>query len=128
MSDVKCAPALLHGEEKTGYGDAGYTGVEKRQEQSGQDQAITWEVALKRGKLKAMAEGEIKDLTQQLERLKARVRAKVEHGFHVIKNLFGYRKVRYRGLAKNTAQLHTLFALANLALAKNKLLAAASAQ
>jgi len=128
VADVKCAPALLHGEEETGYGDAGYTGVEKRQEQSGQAQEITWEVALKRGKLKAMAEGEIKDLTQQLERLKARVRAKVEHGFHVIKNLFGYRKVRYRGLAKNTAQLHTLFALANLVLAKNKLLAAASAQ
>lgn len=128
VADVKCASELLHGGEKTGYGDAGYTGVEKRQEQTGQGQEITWEVALKRGKLKAMAEGEIKDLTQQLERLKARVRAKVEHGFHVIKNLFGYRKVRYRGMAKNTAQLHTLFALANLVLAKNKLLAAASAQ
>jgi IS5 family transposase len=128
VADVKCAPALLHGEEKTGYGDAGYTGVEKRREQSGQAQEITWEVAMKRGKLKAMAEGEIKNLTQQLERLKARVRAKVEHGFHVIKNLFGYRKVRYRGLAKNTAQLHTLFALANLVLVKNKLLAATPAQ
>lgn len=128
VADVKCAPELLHGEEKTGYGDAGYTGVEKHQKQSGQAREITWEVALKRGKLKAMAEGEIKDLTQQIERLKARVRAKVEHGFHVIKNLFGYRKIRYRGLAKNTAQLHTLFALANLVLAKNKLLAAISAQ
>jgi IS5 family transposase len=128
VADVKCAPSLLHGEEKTGFGDAGYNGVEKRQDQSGHAQEITWEVALKRGKLKAMAEGEIKDLTRQLERLKAGVRAKVEHGFHVIKNLFGYRKVRYRGLAKNTAQLHTLFALANLVLAKNKLLAAAHAQ
>ena len=75
-----------------------------------------------------LAEGEIKKLTQQLERLKAQVRPKVEHGFHVIKNLFGYRKVRYRGLAKNTAQLHTLFALANLALAKSKLLAGAHEQ
>lgn len=125
VADVKCAAALLHGEEKTGYGDAGYTGVEKRPEQSGQPGAINWEVAMKRGKLKAMAEGEIKDLTRQLERLKAQVRSKVEHGFHVVKNLFGYRKVRYRGLAKNTAQLHTLFALANLVLAKNKLLAVA---
>jgi transposase, IS5 family len=128
VADVKCASALLHGEEKVGYGDAGYTGVEKRQEQGSHAGEMTWEVALKRGKLKAMAEGEIKDLTRQLERLKAQVRSKVEHGFHVIKNLFGYRKVRYRGLAKNTAQLHTLFALANLVLARNKLLAKTHAQ
>jgi IS5 family transposase len=120
VADIQCAPALLHGEEKVTYVDAGYTGIEKRREAAG----TTWEVAIKRGKIRAMAEGEIKNLTQQIERLKARVRAKVEHPFHVIKNLFGYRKVRYRGLAKNTAQLHTLFALANLVLAKTKLLAA----
>ena len=123
VADVKCAPALLHGEEKSGYGDAGYTGVEKRMEAEGSARAITWEVAVKRGKLKAMAEGEIKELTRRLERLKAQVRSKVEHPFHIIKNLFGYRKVRYRGLAKNTAQLHTLFALANLVLVKGTLLA-----
>ena len=74
-----------------------------------------------------MAEGEIKELTWQMERLKAQVRAKVEHAFHVVKNLFQYRKVRYRGLGKNTAQLHTLFALANLVQAKRKLLAGAHA-
>jgi IS5 family transposase len=123
VADVTCAPALLHGEEKSGYGDAGYTGVEKRMEAGAGAEAITWEVAAKRGKLKAMAEGEIKELTRRLERLKAQVRSKVEHPFHIIKNLFGYRKVRYRGLAKNTAQLHTLFALANLVLVKGKLLA-----
>jgi IS5 family transposase len=123
VADIQCGPALLHGEEKVGYVDAGYTGIEKRPEAAG----VNWEVALKRGKIKAMAEGEIKNLTQQIERLKARVRAKVEHPFHVIKNLFGYRKVRYRGLFKNTAQLHTLFALANLVLAKGKLLAAVPA-
>ena len=61
------------------------------------------------------------------EKLKAQVRAKVEHPFHVVKNLFGFRKVRYRGLAKNTAQLHTLFALANLVLCKGRLLAAIEA-
>jgi IS5 family transposase len=124
VADIQCAAALLHGEEKVSYVDAGYTGIEKRPEAAG----TTWEVAIKRGKIKAMAEGEIKNLTQQIERLKARVRAKVEHPFHVIKNLFGYRKVRYRGLAKNTAQLHTLFALANLVLAKTKLLAATPLQ
>jgi len=47
--------------------------------------------------------------------MKARIRAKVEHPFRVVKRQFGHVKVRYRGLAKNTAQLHTLFALANLA-------------
>jgi IS5 family transposase len=123
VADIQCAQGLLHGEEKVAYADAGYTGIEKREEKSGHAGKRTWEVALKRGKIKHMAEGEIKDLTQQIERLKAKVRAKVEHAFHVVKNLFGYRKVRYRGLSKNTAQLHTLFALANLVLAKRKLLA-----
>jgi IS5 family transposase len=56
--------------------------------------------------------------------LKAQVRAKVEHPFHVVKNLFRHRKVRYRGLFKNTAQLLTLFALANLVIAKRQLLPA----
>jgi transposase, IS5 family len=128
VADIQCASGLLHGEEKVAYGDAGYTGIEKREEKSGQAGGRTWEVAIKRGKIKRMAEGQIKDLTQQIERLKAQVRAKVEHAFHVVKNLFGYRKVRYRGLKKNTAQLHTLFALANLVLAKGKLLAQTHAQ
>ncbi len=52
-----------------------------------------------------------------IEKAKASIRAKVEHPFHVIKNLFGYRKVRYKGLAKNQAQLFSLFGLANLVLA-----------
>mgnify|MGYP001191818110 CR=1 FL=1 len=52
-----------------------------------------------------------------------RIRAKVEHPFHIIKNRFGLKKVRYRGLAKNTAQLMTLFGLANLMIAKRRLLA-----
>jgi IS5 family transposase len=51
----------------------------------------------------------------------------VEHPFHVIKNLFGHRKARYRGLAKNQAQLYSLFALANLTLAKRSLLGATRA-
>ena len=80
-------------------------------------------VAAKRGRIKAMSQGPIKQLTGELEKLKASVRARVEHPFHVIKNLFGFRKLRYRGLAKNTAQLHTLFALANLVLTKRSLLA-----
>ena len=61
---------------------------------------------------------------EQLERLKASIRAKVEHPFHVVKNLFRHRKTRYRGLAKNTAQLFSLFGFANLVLAKRALLSA----
>ncbi len=59
-------------------------------------------------------------LLKQAEQLKASIRAKVEHPFHVIKNLFRHKKVRYRGLAKNTAQLFSLFGLANLVIAKSR--------
>jgi IS5 family transposase len=123
VSDIQCASQALHGEEKAAYADAGYTGVEKRPEVVAEHADTQWIVAAKRGKVKALPEGLIKELTQKLERLKAQVRAKVEHPFHVVKNLFGFRKVRYRGLAKNTAQLHVLFALANLVIAKRNLLA-----
>ena len=69
-----------------------------------------------------MAAGLLKELTVRLERVKAQVRALVEHPFHILKNLFRHRKTRYRGLAKNTAQLHSLFALANLFIARRPLL------
>jgi IS5 family transposase len=65
-----------------------------------------------------MDDSPMKTLLQAFEKTKASIRAKVEHPFHVIKNLFGYRKVRYKGLAKNQAQLFSLFGLANLVLAK----------
>lgn len=116
VADVAQAHALLHGEEKLGLGDAGYQGVEKRPEMIARSAQVQWIVAAKRGKIKAMAEGRVKELTLAVEKTKAQMRALIEHPFHVLKNLFGYRKVRYRGLAKNTAQLHTLFALANLVL------------
>lgn len=51
------------------------------------------------------------------------MRAKVEHAFRVVKRQFGHTKVRYRGLAKNTAQLHTLFALTNLWMVRRQLMA-----
>ena len=65
------------------------------------------------------------ELIEQLERTKARIRAKVEHPFRVLKQQFGYVKVRYRGLKKNTAQIVTLFALSNLWMARHKLQAMA---
>jgi len=120
-SDVSQAHALLHGHEAHAFGDAGYTGVEKREEMQGA--TVKWHIAIKRGKIKTMREGAWKDLLIAAERTKAQIRARVEHPFHVIKNLFGHRKVRYKGLAKNTAQLFSLFGLANLVLAKKSLLA-----
>ena len=115
-SDVSQAHALLHGHEREAFGDAGYTGVDKRDEMQGK--SVKWHVAVKRGKIKAMREGALKDLLIQVERTKAQIRARVEHPFHIVKNLFHHRKVRYKGLAKNTAQLFSLFALANLVIAK----------
>uniref|UniRef100_A0A071MH94 Transposase IS4-like domain-containing protein n=1 Tax=Burkholderia cenocepacia TaxID=95486 RepID=A0A071MH94_9BURK len=75
----------------------------------------------KRGKIKAMQDGPLKDLVIALERTTAQIRARAEHPFHVVKNLFRHRKVRYKRLAKNTAHLFSLFALANLVIARNRL-------
>ncbi|MDA1278329.1 MAG: transposase, partial [Verrucomicrobia bacterium] len=123
VSDLSQAHALLHGEEQRTHADAGYTGVEKRAEIVAQHPTVEWRVALRRSKVKALPEGWVQDLTKAYETLKARVRARVEHPFHIVKNLFHHRKVRYRGLAKNTAQLQVLFALANLVIVKRALLA-----
>jgi transposase, IS5 family len=127
VADIAQTHALLHGQEKAAYADAGYLGVEKREEIATRSPGVEWYVAAKRGKVKALAEGLVKELTVQFERLKAQVRARVEHPFHIIKNLFRHRKTRYRGLAKNTAQLHSLFALANLFIARRSLLSTAVA-
>lgn len=121
-ADVTQTEHLLHGEEKDVFLDAGYVGAEKREELKDLD--INWPIAMKRGKLKAVSEDTlVGQLLRQLESLKASIRSKVEHPFHIVKNLFHFRKVRYKGLAKNTAQLHTLFGLANLVIAKRRLLA-----
>jgi len=122
VSDVSQTHALLHGEEKAVYADAGYIGVEKREEIAEAHEGIDWNIALKRGKLKKMAEGPLKELAQRIEKFKAQIRAQVEHPFHIVKNLFRYRKVRYRGLSKNNSHLQTLFALANLVIAKRALM------
>ena len=79
-------------------------------------------MATKRGLIKTMPEGLLKELTVLVERKKAQIQALVEHPFHVVKNLFGYKKVSYRGLHKNGVRLYAQFALANLMLAKRALL------
>ena len=120
VADITQAAGLLHGEETQVHADAGYVGVEKRGEIVALERKIDWQIARKRGPIKAMAEGVEKEAIKALEKAKARVRAFVEHPFHVVKNLFRHRKTRYRGLAKNRHQLHVLFGLANLVLAARK--------
>ena len=124
VADVTQAHALLHGAETIVLAVAGYQGVEKRIENQGR--AVRWHVAMKRTLRKALPNTRLGRLREKLEVVKAGVRAKVEHPFHVIKNLFRHRKTRYRGLAKNTAQLFTLFGLANLVLAGRRFAVGAS--
>jgi len=119
VADVTQVEALLHGKETVVHADAGYTGADKRVKPKRQR---TWHIAAKRGTVKAMPEGKLKRAIEELETLKARMRARVEHPFRVVKRQFGFVKVRFRGLAKNTAQVLTLFALSNLWMVRKTLL------
>jgi transposase, IS5 family len=120
VSDITQAQALLHGDETDVFGDAGYQGIERREENL--EAPVTWHVAMKPGQRKTLPGTALGDLLERIEHTKASIRAKVEHPFHVVKNLFRHRKTRYKGLAKNTAQLFSLFGLANLVLARRWLL------
>jgi len=119
-ADINQMAAVLHGRESAVFADAGYNGADKRPEHDERD--VSWNIAVKRSIIKALPE-RLRDWAQAAETALSRVRAWVEHPFHIVKNLFRHRKLRYRGLAKNTAQLHTLFALANLVIVKKALLA-----
>jgi IS5 family transposase len=120
VGDVTEGNSLLHGEETVAFGDAGYQGIEKRPDAQPN---ITWHVAMGPGKRKALnKENEADALIDKAEKHKAGIRAKVEHPFRVVKRQFGFVKVRYRGLKKNTAQLVTLFALSNLWMVRSKLM------
>ncbi len=123
VADVTEGNQLLHGQEKDAFGDAGYQGITKRPDAN---KDVTWHVAMRPGKRKALdKENNLIDaLVDRVEKIKASIRAKVEHPFRVIKRQFGYVKVRYRGLKKNTLQLKTLFALSNLWMVRHQLLGA----
>jgi IS5 family transposase len=121
VADVTQVDGLLHGKEELVFGDAGYQGVDKREAHG--EREVQWFIAMRPSKIAQMKRRLAKAQTE-VEHLKASLRAKVEHPFRVIKRQFGYTKVRYRGLAKNTAQLKTLFALSNLWMARRHLLAA----
>jgi IS5 family transposase len=120
VADIAKTAELLHGAEQQVHGDAGYTGVEKRPEIVALARPIDWQIACKRGLIKALAEGTHKEAVKAVEHAKAAVRAFVEHPFHIVKQLFRHRKTRYRGLAKNAHQLHTLFGLANVVIAARR--------
>ena len=110
VHDLDQVADLVRADDEVVYTDAGYQGAEKRPEVSGDEHLskVTWRVAARKGRLKAMAEPD-----RAAESRKASVRAKVEHPFLIVKRDFGFTKTRYRGIAKNLNHLHVLFASAN---------------
>lgn len=121
--DITQAHALLHGQEKGVHTDSGYQGVDKREEIQKREHQPNWHVAMMPSKRRALdTDTPMGAIVERLEQTKARIRANVEHPFRVIKRQFGYVKVKYRGLAKNTANLMMLFALSNLWMARKRLL------
>src|SRR4051794_26911226 len=118
-ADITQTAKLLHGQEEAVFGDAGYTGADERPEL--EDREVSRNIAIKRSIIKALPQA-LRELAEPVERALSQVRAVIERPFHIVKNRFRHKKLRYRGLKKNTAQLHTLFALANLVIVKQALL------
>ena len=109
VHDVAEAHNLLHGGERQVWGDAGYQGVQKRAENLGL--AVEWQVAMRPGQRRKLEPDSSEALAEQG---KASIRAKVEHPYLDVTQTFGYTKVRYRGLAKNTNRLALLLGLSSL--------------
>ena len=125
VSDVSQTANLMHGEETCVGADAGYVGAAKREEVQtklqGYAHELKWRIAKRRKPIKLMSACWQKNLALAYEKLKASIRAKVEHPFHVVKNIFKHKKTHYKGIAKNDAQLNVLFALSNLYMVRGKL-------
>ena len=117
-ADVEQVADLLHGKEEQVWADSGYRGAHNRGTRD-----VQWHIAGRPSDMAKMPEGRAKTRVQKQEHRKASIRAKVEHPFRVIKRQFGLVKVRFKGLAKNTAHVVTLFALSNLWMARKKLMA-----
>jgi IS5 family transposase len=113
-ADVKQLPELLHGEERVLYGDQAYWSEGDRQ--AAEAAGIRYRVNRRGHRHQPLS-----DYWKRINQTRSRVRARGEHAFHVVKTLWGAAKVRYRGLAKNTARMFTLFALANLYLLRYRL-------
>ncbi|QGF93038.1 IS5 family transposase [Pseudomonas sp. CFSAN084952] len=121
VADAPQVDKLLHRQENVVYADAGYTGVEKWEEHSGRE--VIWQIAARRSTYKKHGKRSLLyKVIRKIENVKAQTRAKVEYPLRVIKRQFGYTKVRFRGLAKNTGKMMTLFALSNLWMARRHLL------
>ncbi len=113
---------MLHGEEERAYGDSGYTGAQKRPEaikRNKNGKKIKYIINRRPSSINKLSRSG-KYAAKKREHQKSSVRCKVEHIFAVVKNIFHYRKTRYRGLRKQTAKLNIMFALANLYLADRK--------
>jgi IS5 family transposase len=121
-SDVEQVADLLHGKEQRVWADSGYRGAQAYVDR----EDLQWHIAARPSDIAKLPEGRRKAAVQKDEHRKASVRAKVEHPFRVIKRQFGLMKVRFRGLAKNTAHVVTLFALSNLWMARRQLMAMAA--
>ena len=120
VQDLAPAADLLHGEETVVYADAGYQGIEKRDEMQGR--GIGFRVAMRPGRRRVLPdtpEGRLDDL---VETAKAHIRAKGEHPFRVIKQQFGFQKTRLRGMLKNRCKVNVLADLSNLFMARHQLL------
>ena len=120
VQDLAPAADLLHGEETVVYADAGYQGIEKRDEMQGR--GIGFRVAMRPGRRRVLPdtpEGRLDDL---VETAKAHIRAKGEHPFRVIKQQFGFQKTRLRGMLKNHCKVNVLADLSNLFMARHQLL------
>jgi IS5 family transposase len=115
-ADIKQLPQLLHGQERVLYGDQAYWSEMHRV--AAKAHGVRYRV----NRRPANRERPLTTHQRRLNRLRSATRARGEHAFHVVKNLWGFTKVRYRGLAKNTARLFTMFALANLYMVRRRLL------
>lgn len=102
---------LLHGDEKSIYGDKAY--ADKKAQNRHEEQGRRWRVSHKPGKGKQLTAHQ-----KLTNRRRSRIRAQGEHAFGMVKNTWGHKKCQYKGLYKNTCQLFTLFALANLNMAR----------
>jgi IS5 family transposase len=102
-ADITQLPYLLHGQETTLHGDKAYDKAEDK---------LQWE--LSGGRYLVNKSGPRTTYKDAINRTRSKTRARVEHAFHVIKRVFGFTKVRYRGLVKNTVRAYAACALANL--------------
>lgn len=114
-SEFKELPNLLHGKEKLLYGDQAYWSEMHRI--AAKQHGVRYRVNRRPHPQRALSAYD-----RRLNRLRSAVRARGEHAFRIVKQLWGFTKVRYRGLAKNTARLFAMFALANLYMVRRRLL------